>query len=76
MDVVRNCPEMAGVTFLQDVFLPLLTQKFSELQIQTNQLQEDMVKLNPILAQLFPITMQKNQLHTRPTEIVQQAQEV
>ena len=76
LEVVKNCPEMTGTTFIQDVFLPSLKQFFSELEIQVNHLREDLIQSNPILAQFFPVALQKNQLQTRPSELVQQAREV
>ncbi len=73
---VASSPEKAGLTFIEDSFLPSLHTVLHELQNQAQLLKTAMERSAPILHQIFPLNLSSTMSPNRPSELLKQNREV
>ncbi len=68
LSMIKSSPEMAGSIFVQDLFIPSLSNIINELQNQALNLQKEMEQSHPILQTVFPVSEQNSQLHSKSAD--------
>ena len=76
VDALKDSPEMKAYVYIREEFWPTLQAGLRELEMRTDDLQSIAMQSNTNLANLFPVSLHRIQLHLRPAEQLKSAREV